>query len=417
MIAALRGDEVQDMEKRIQRLSAMAVERASKPGLYPDGAGLYLRVSRNRSKSWAFRFMLKGNAREMGLGGLTKVSLADARKKAIDARRLLGEGRDPLAHREDELKQHDVAKKVAAARSMTFDKCAEAYINAHEAAWRNGKHRQQWRNTLATYVSPIFGSSSVQDVDIDLVMKVIEPLWSVKTETARRVRGRIEVILDWARVRGYRSGENPARWRGHLDHLLPARSKVRAVKHHAALPYTEMGAFMQDLRKVEGVSAAALEFLILTVARTGEIIGARWSEIDLKRGIWIVPASRMKSRREHRLPLSSAAVAALKRMKGLSDDYVFVGQRPGSPLSNMALLMTLGRMNRGDITPHGFRSTFRDWAAECTDFPREVVEMALAHVIEDKTEAADRRGDLFEKRRGLMDAWAEYCGKPALSRE
>jgi integrase len=401
------------MAQNIQRLSALAVARASKLGLYADGAGLYLRVGRGGAKSWAFRFMLNGKAREMGFGSFTKVGLADARKKAIDARRLLSEGHDPLVHREEEEKQRAAAENVAAARSMTFDKCAEAYISAHEVSWQNDKHRQQWRNTLSTYVSPVFGSVPVQDVGIDLIMKVVEPLWSAKTETARRVRGRIEVILDWAKVRGYRTGENPARWRGHLDHLLPARSKVRAVKHHAALSYTEMGAFMQDLRKMEGASAAALEFLILTVARTGEIIGARWSEINLKDRVWVVPAARMKSGREHRVPLSSAAIAILKRMPGSKDDYPFVGQRPGAPLSNMALLMLLGRMNRGDITAHGFRSTFRDWAAERSNFAREVVEMALAHVVEDKTEAAYRRGDLFDKRRRLMDAWAEYCGKPA----
>jgi integrase len=403
------ADERQQMEKRILRLSAMAVTRASKSGLYPDGAGLYLRVSRNGSKSWAFRFTLKGKPREMGFGGLTKVSLADARKKATDARLLLSDGHDPLTHRQQEETRRAVAEKLAAARSMSFDRCAEAYVNAHEASWRNDKHRQQWRNTLATYVSPVFGSVPVQDVDIDLVMKVIEPLWGLKTETARRVRGRIEVILDWAKVRGYRSGENPARWRGHLDHLLPARSKVQMVKHHAALPYAELNAFMKDLRGMEGTSAAALEFLILTAARTGEIIGARWPEFDLKEATWIVPAGRMKSGREHRVPLSTAATAVLKRMTGSKDHYVFPGRSPEAPLSNMALLMTLGRMNRSDITAHGFRSTFRDWAAERTNFPNEVVEMALAHVVEDKTEAAYRRGDLFDKRRKLLEAWAAFC--------
>ena len=400
------------MAKSIQRLTAMAATHASKPGLYPDGGGLYLRVARNGSKSWAFRYTLNGRPREMGLGGLTKVSLADARKKATDVRRALGDGLDPLTLRQEEEARQAAAAKLTAAHSMTFDKCAEAYVSAHEIAWRNEKHRQQWRNTLTTYVSPVFGSSPVQNVDIDLVMKVIEPLWSTKTETARRVRGRIEVILDWARVRGYRAGENPARWRGNLDHLLPARSKVRAVTHHAALPYSEIGAFMRDLRKMEGASAAALEFLVLTVARTAEIIGARWPEIDLKNSIWVVPAARMKSGRDHRVPLSSTTIAVLTRMASSKDDYVFPGRAPGAPLSNMALLMTLGRMNHGNITAHGFRSTFRDWAAECTNSPREVVEMALAHVIEDKTEAAYRRGDLFDKRRQLMDAWADYCGQP-----
>jgi integrase len=397
------------MARNIQRLSALEVTRASTPGLYADGAGLYLRVGRGGAKSWAFRFMLNGKAREMGFGGLTKVSLADARKRAIEARSLLGEGRDPLAHREDESQQRVAAEKLTAARSMTFDMCAEAYISAHEVSWRNEKHRQQWRNTLTTYVSPVFGSVPVQDIDIDLVMKAVESLWSKKTETARRVRGRIEIILDWAKVRGYRSGENPARWRGNLVHLLPARSKVRKVKHHAALPYTEMGGFMRDLREMEGTGAAALEFLILTVGRTGEVIGARWPELNLKSGVWVVPAERMKSGREHRVPLSPATIALVKRRPHAKDGYVFTARSPDAPLSNMALLMTLGRMNHGNITAHGFRSTFRDWAAERTSFPSEVVEMALAHVIEDKTEAAYRRGDLFDKRRQLMDAWAAYC--------
>ncbi len=403
------------MAKNIQRLTAMAVTRASKPGLYPDGAGLYLRVARNGSKSWAFRFTLNGRPREMGLGGLTKASLADARKKATEVRRTLSDGYDPVTLRQEEEARRAVAAKLTAAHSMTFDKCAEAYISAHEISWRNEKHRQQWRNTLATYVSPVLGSTPIQNVDIDLLMKVIEPIWSTKTETARRIRGRIEVILDWARVRGYRTGENPARWRGNLDHLLPARSKVRAVKHYAALPYSEISAFMQDLRKMEGNSAAALEFLILTVARTGEVIYARRPEINLKDEVWIVPAARMKSGREHRVPLSQPAIAVLKRTTESEDGYLFSGRSLGTPLSNMSLLMTLGRMNRGDITAHGFRSTFRDWAAECANFPREVVEIALAHVIENKTEAAYRRGDLFDKRRQLMDAWAEYCGKSALT--
>lgn len=399
------------MAKKIERLSALAVARAIKPGLYPDGAGLYLRVGRGGSKGWVLRFMLKGDAREMGLGGLSKVNLAEARKKAADARLLLSEGKDPLTIRREEQIRQTTAEKLAAARSITFSDCAEAYIRAHEASWRNEKHRQQWRNTLATYVEPVFGSVPVHDVDVDLITKVIEPIWSVKTETANRLRGRIEVILDWARVRGYRSGENPARWRGNLDHLLPARSKVRKVRHHAALPYVQLGGFMKDLRELDGIAAAALEFLILTVGRTAEVIGARWTEVDLSNRVWIVPAIRMKNGREHRVPLSLTAIRLLKRIQGASEDYVFPGRSPNSPLSNMALLMVLGRMGRGDITAHGFRSTFRDWAAERTNFPNEVVEMALAHAVDSKTEAAYRRGDLFEKRSRLMSVWAEFCGK------
>jgi integrase len=401
------------MAQKIQRLTALAVNHASTPGLYADGAGLYLRVGRGGAKSWALRYMLKGKPREMGLGALTKVSLADARKKASDARLLLSDGRDPLTQRQEEERQRVAAEKLATARAITFDKCADAYVSAHEIAWKNEKHRQQWRNTLTTYASPVFGSVSVQDIDTDHVMRAIEPIWTTKTETARRVRGRIEVILDWAKVRGYRTGENPARWRGHLNHLLPARSKVRTVKHHAALPYTEIPAFMKELREIEGTSAAALEFLILTAARTSEVIYARWPEIDLKNHVWTVPAKRMKGSREHRVPLSASATAVLKRMKRLKGDYVFPGRTADSPLSNMALLMTLGRMNRGDITSHGFRSTFRDWAAERTNFPSEVVEMALAHAVESKTEAAYRRTDLFDKRQRLMEVWAEYIGKRA----
>jgi len=396
------------MGQEIQRLTALAVTRASKPGLYADGAGLYLRVSRNGSKSWAFRFTLRGKPREMGLGGLTKVTLADARKKAADARLLLSDGRDPLDLRQEEDAKRIKEEKLAAARGMTFEKCAEAYIAAHEPSWRNEKHKQQWRNTIATYVAPVFGKTPVQDIDLDLVMKVIEPIWNTKTETARRIRGRIEVILDWAKVRGYRSGENPARWRGQMDQLLPARSKLNAVKHHAALPYSELPNFMDTLRAIPGDSAAALEFLILTAARTSEVIYAKWVEVDFKKKLWTVPGVRMKSRREHRVPLSSAAIEVLKRMENRKGQYVFPGRSPDAPLSNMALLMTLGRMNCADITAHGFRSTFRDWAAECTNFPSEAVEMALAHVIEGKTEAAYRRGDLLEKRRQMMDAWAEY---------
>jgi len=399
------------MAKEIERLSALAVARASKPGLYPDGAGLYLRIGRGGNKAWAFRFMLDGKAREMGLGSLKKVSLAAARKKAIDARLMLSEGKDPLAHRRDAQAKRAAAEKLAAASSITFDDCAEAYIRAHEASWRNPKHRQQWRNTLTTYVSPVFGRVSVQHVDISLVIKVLEPIWNEKTETASRVRGRIEVILDWAKVRGYRTGENPARWRGHLDHLLPARSKVRRVKHHAALPYVEISAFMKELREMSGVGAAALEFLILTASRTGEVIGARRSEMDFRARNWVVPAERMKGDREHRIPLSPAAIAVLRRMEGDSDSYLFPGRDGNTSLSDMALLMVLARMNRGVITAHGFRSTFRDWAAERTNFPSEVVEMALAHAVESKTEAAYRRTDLFEKRRRLMDAWAEDRGK------
>ena len=293
---------------------------------------------------------------------------------------------------------------------MTFQQCAEGYITAHRAGWRNGKHRDQWSNTLATYVNPVFGSLPVQNIDTALVMKAIEPIWSEKPETASRVRGRIEAILDWATARGFRVGENPARWRGHLDKLLPKKTKVRRVEHHAALPFAEMGTFLAELRKQSGVGARALEFAILTAARTGEAIGARWEELDLTERTWTIPAERMKAEKEHRVPLSDAAHPILEELaKVRHDDFVFPGDRADRPLSNMAMTMTLRRMGRGDLTVHGFRSSFRDWAAERTGFPAEVAEMALAHTVADKVEAAYRRGDLFQKRRQLMEAWARFC--------
>jgi integrase len=316
---------------------------------------------------------------------------------------------DPLKKREAE----NSAKKLEAARSITFEQCAKAYVEAQTAGWRNAKHAQQWTNTLATYVYPTFGSVAVAEVDVAMIMKALEPIWTAKPETAGRVRGRIEAVLDWAKARGYRDGENPARWRGHLSNLLPARMRVRAVKHHAALPYAEIGSFMADLRTKEGTAAAALEFLILTAARTGEVIGARQSEIDFRVRIWTVPAERMKGKRQHRVPLSSAAMKVLERANAAGSEFLFPGLTAGQGLSNMALLKVLERINRGDVTVHGFRATFKAWATERSNFPRELVEAALAHVPEDKTEAAYQRGDMLEKRRRLMSTWAEFCAKRA----
>ena len=273
------------------------------------------------------------------------------------------------------------------------------------------------KKTLKTYASPVFGKVAVQAVDVALVMKALEPIWANKPETASRLRGRIEAILDWAKVRGLRSGENPARWRGHLDHLLPARGKVRRVKHHAALPYIQIATFLDELRRCDGVAARALEFAILTATRTNEVLGARWDEIDLAARVWIIPEPRMKAGREHRVPLSDAAMSVLKFMQSVrQNEYIFPGDRRAT-LSNMALLMTLRRMNRGDLTTHGFRSTFRTWAAERTAFPREVVEAALAHVVGNKVEAAYQRGDMFDKRRRLMEAWAHFCAKASTTAE
>jgi integrase len=397
------------MARKIDRLNALAVTRANKLGMYADGGGLYLQVASKGAKSWIFRFMMNGREREMGLGPLHAVSLADARSAAEKCRHMCHQDIDPIEARRAQRAQ----AALETAKAITFKECAEAYIEAHKAGWRNAKHADQWTNTLASFAYPAIGDLSVQAVDTPLVLKVLEPIWAVKTETASRVRGRIEAVLDWAMARGYRRGENPARWRGHLDKLLPARAKVRKVKHHSALPYADAGDFMAELREVGGTAARALEFTILTAARTGEVIGARWTEIDMVAGSWTIPGDRMKAGQEHRVPLPEAALAILRAAHKERDerhgDFVFPGGKRGKSLSNMAMLALLERMSRDDLTVHGFRSTFRDWAAERTNFPNHVVEMALAHAVGDKVEAAYRRGDLFEKRRRLMDAWAKWC--------
>jgi integrase len=398
------------MPRRAQGLSAQKVAKA-KPGRYGDGAGLYLLVRAPEAKFWVFRYVRDGRMREMGLGpaaGRAAVTLSEARGKASALFKAVRDGRDPLADR----KAERAARLLESAKAITFAECAAQYIAAHEAAWKNDKHRQQWENTLATYAEPEIGTLAVQAVDTGLILKVLEPIWSAKPETASRLRGRLEAILAWARSRGYRDGENPARWKGHLDTLLPAKSRVRRVEHHAALPYSEVASFLAELRQQEGVAARLLEFTILTCTRTGEALGARWSEIDLGRSLWVIPPDRMKARREHRVPLSARALAILNEMDSLrheEGDFVFPGAQLGKPLSNMAMLSVLRRMKRGDITVHGFRSAFRDWAAEQTNWPSEVAEMALAHTVGDKVEAAYRRGDMFEKRQRLMDTWAEFC--------
>jgi len=401
------------MAREIGKLSALSVSCLKESGFYSDGGGLYLRVTSSGGKFWAFRFMRYGKAREMGLGALHALPLAKARVKAAECRELLSEGIDPI-----EARNERAAKaKMDAVHEKTFKQCAEAYIDAHYSQWRNVKHAQQWNNTLKSYVYPVFGNIAVQRIDVALVMKVLEPLWCVKTETAKRIRGRLEAILDWARAREYRHGENPARWRGHLKNLLATPSKVKRTKHQPSLPYNQIGGFIAALRKQSGDKAAvALEFTILTAARTSETIGATWNELNLEKGIWTIPADRIKAGREHRVPLSEAALKLLRRLEPERDEsqkvhYVFKGGRRGKPLSNMAMLTLLRRMKRKDVTVHGFRSTFRDWAAEQTNFPREVAEAALAHAIEDKVEAAYRRSDLFEKRRLLMEQWARYCQK------
>jgi integrase len=343
----------------------------------------------------------------MGLGSLNSVGLPEARQSAETQRGLLAQGLDPIAVREEE-----IARKAAeAAKAITFGQCAKTYVESHKAGWRNSKHADQWTYTLETYAGPIIGALSVHEVDTGLVLKVLEPIWSAKPETASRLRGRIENVLDWARVRGYRQGENPARWRGHLSQLLPALAKKGRVIHHAAMPFSEIGAFMVKLREIPGVVSRCLEFTILTAVRTTEGIKAKPDELDLSQATWTIPASRMKAGKEHRVPLSPRAVAIAREMAELNGDYVFASAKRDRHISNMAMLQLLERM-KVEVTVHGFRSTFRDWAAERTSFPHEVCEMALAHTIPNAAEAAYRRGDLFEKRRKLMEAWAEYIDVP-----
>lgn len=400
-------------QRTIGRLTALKVEKAKLPGMYPDGGGLYLRVTPEGTKQWVLRYMLNRRPRWMGLGPLALYGLQEARTKAHHARKLRHEGIDPIeARRADRAR-----KRLEEAKAVTFKQCAEAYISSHRAGWRNGKHAGQWSATLATYTYLLIGGLPVQSVDTGLVLKVLEPIWTAKPETAGRLRGRIESILDYAKARGYRDGENPARWRGHLDKLLPARSKVHQVEHHAALPYSELPDFLTRLREQEGIAARALEFLILTATRTGEVIGARWDELDFSRKTWTIPAERMKAHREHRIPLSDRVLTILEEMRAARRDtdepFVFPGRKPKTPLSNMAFLMLLRRMGRGDLTAHGFRATFKTWASERTSFQNEIVEASLAHVIGDKVEQAYRRGDLFEKRHRLMHAWAKFCEQPA----
>ena len=384
---------------------------AKDPGLIADGGGLYLQISRSGSKSWVFRFMLNRRSREMGLGSLNAVSLSLAREKASQCRTLLADGIDPIEYRDAEK-----SKQIAHThKNITFREASESYIRSHSAGWKNAKHAAQWASTLNTYAYPILGEVYASEIDTSLVVQVLDPIWSVKTETASRVRGRIEKILSWATVSGYRKGENPARWRGHLDNLMPPPSRMRRVKHHAAMPYSEVGNFIQQLRNGSGVSHRALEFVILTAARTQEVLGSNWNEIDFETGLWTVPAERMKGLREHRVPLVDRAIEILAEMRSTANSrFVFPGNRPNKGLSNMSLLAVLRRLQI-EATAHGFRSSFRDWASEVSDFPSEVAEQALAHVNKNKVEAAYRRGDLFVKRQRLMEAWATYLEKPQAS--
>ncbi len=405
------------MGRGVNRLSPARVKSVKAPGMYPDGANLYLRVEHGPlgpTKSWLFRFVLGGRQRYMGLGPLRDVPLADARAAALAARQQLREGLDPIEGRKARVAENPVASM----KVMTFEEAARAYIAAHSAGWRNAKHGAQWITSLATYAAPVIGKLPVQAIDTALVLKVLEPIWQVKTVTADRVRGRIEAVLDWAKARGLRAGENPARWPGHLDHLLPKKTKVRKVEHFRALPYADVAGFMAELRKDTAISARALEFLILTATRSGEVLGARWDEIDPDARVWTVPASRTKAHREHRVPLCGSAVEILTGLQELGTEHVFPGRSLHKPFVGGALKEVIERLGRTtDTTAHGFRSTFRTWCAEQTNVQREVAEAALGHVNGDRVEASYQRGDLFEKRRRLMDAWAAHCAKPAASGE
>ena len=389
--------------------SARSVETVTDAGYHRCDRGLYLQVTKNGTKSWLFRYNspLTAKQREMGLGPLSLVSLAAARELTIECRRQLLNGLDPL----EERKQVKRAQQLANAKSITFQEAAEKCIESKKPEWKNAKHAQQWSNTLTTYAYPIFGDIAVSDVDTNLVLKAIEPIWISKAETASRVRQRIETVLDWARARGYAEGENPARLRGHLDNILAKTAKVKRVKHHPAVPYKQISEFMEQLRERKGSSALALEFMILTAARTGEIRGAKWEEIDLTTNVWTVPVERMKAGREHRIPLSKRAVAILMSIQSNRnpEEFVFSGWKAGTGLSDGSLLALMKKIAFGPYTPHGFRSTFRDWAAEeAYEFSNETVELALAHTIKNKAEAAYRRGDQLERRRELMSKWASY---------
>ena len=393
------------MPKVARELTPLAISKITKPGTHAVGgvAGLALRVYPKGQRAWVLRTMVAGKRREFGLGGYPSVLPSSAKDRARATLDKIFSGLDPI----EEKQRQRSALRAAKAKAVSFSKVAEQYIAQHEAGWKNPKHAAQWVTTLSTYAFPVIGSVTVASVDTPLVLKVLEPIWTEKTETASRLRGRIEVILDYATAKGLRDGPNPARWKGHLALTLPARRKVAPVQHHAAIPVLEMPAFMKQLRGMDGVSARALEFLTLTAARSGEVRGMTWGEVDLKNKLWTVPASRMKAKKEHRVPLSDAALLILESIKRVNGvNLVFPGTRGGA-LSDMSLTAVMRRMGV-EAVPHGLRSSFRNWTAEMTSYPNEVAEMALAHTVSSATEAAYRRGDLLEKRRSMMTDWAVF---------
>lgn len=399
------------MARQVNKLTDRTVKSKTERGLYSDGNGLNLQITKAGVKSWLFRFMLDGKAREMGLGPIHEVTLSQARLDALDCKKMVREGIDPIEDR----KQRLMNRKVANKPMPDFKDCAEKYMRAHSPSWRNAKHQQQWANSLTNHVYPKLGSMPVNTIERSHIMQVLDPIWRDKTETAKRIRGRIETVLSWATVQGFREGENPARWRGHLDNLLPKPSALKKEKHFAALPYQEIKSFMDELRQREANSANALRLIILTATRSSEARSATWSEFDLDKATWTIPAERMKAQKEHIIPLCKEAVELINALPHMaSNDYLFAGVRSGKPLSDMVFAALMKRMGRTGITTHGFRSTFRDWAAEQTAFPREVIEAALSHKLKDKVEAAYFRSNLLDKRRELMDKWADYTQLPTI---
>jgi integrase len=397
------------MPKVAKELGALAVSRLTEPGMHPVGkvAGLYLQVTQSGSRSWILRVKVGDKRREIGLGAYPAVPLKEAHAKAQTERDKISAGIDPVLER----RAAESALKVAQASEITFAEAAKQFINSRSHGWKNAKHGDQWRNTLAQYAEPVIGKLLVRHITREHVLQVLEPIWTTKTETASRVRGRIENVLDWARVKGYRAGENPALWRGNLDHLLAAPTSVKPVKHHAALPYREMGDFMGSLRAVDAIGARCLEFAIFTASRSGEARGARWPEVDFDAGVWRVPAERMKEKKEHRVPLSNAALDLLRALPcNDKDGLIFPGPK-NKMLSDMTLLMAVRRLGV-DATAHGMRSTFKDWASDLTSHPRELIEVALAHIPGDSSEMAYWRSDVLERRKHLMEDWAQFISRP-----
>ena len=398
------------MRQRTGKLTSKAVQKLAKEGkkgMTGDGQGLYLQITAGGSVSWIYRFKLQGKQRYMGLGSYPDVNLALARERAGDHRKLVKNGQDPM--------DVNAEQEQTSETTPTFTSCAARYIQSHRRSWRNAKHARQWVSTLKASARPVIGSMPVDEVTTQDVLKVLSPIWTGKTETAKRVQGRIENVLDYAAAHSYRDSVNPARWRGHLDKLLAKPARLKKVTHHPAMPHDNVASFMAELQSYTSISSKALQFLIFTATRTSEVLRADWLEIDLENETWAIPADRMKARREHRVPLSRQAVELLAQLpKVQGNTHVFPGARYGRPLSNMAMLQLMRGMGygvggeRGDYVPPGFRSSFRDWTREVTSYPRDVAEMALAHTIENKVEAAYRRGDLFDKRRAMMQDWANY---------